>query len=189
MKRSIFFILLFVLLCSTGIALADQAITETEYRKQMVMPEMPEVLNVNTWLDCGDYQIRLGAQPLVTKTTSTLPASGDKSWLIVRVGIKNVTEEPIVWLDPESFHVEEYYLNLIGATYGLNSYMSAKAAGSYNIPPFYTIIQPGAELSTFAVFEVYSEVDGWVMTFSPFTRDAEGPTESVSFTLPKATRQ
>ncbi len=189
MKRSIIFILLFIVLCSINTVYADKALSEKDYRSQMVMPDMPAVLNVGSTLDCGDYQIKLGGQPLVTKTSSKLLASGDKSWLIVRIGIKNITEEPIVWLDPESFHVEEYYLNILGRTYNMNSYMSAKAAGSYNLPPFYTVIQPGAELSTFVAFEVYGDVDGWIMTFSPFMRDEDGPTSSVSFTLPKATRQ
>ena len=178
-----------MLLCSFGAAAADQALTENQYRSQMVMPDMPEVLNPNIWLDCGELQLRLMGQPLVTKSTSSLVASGDKSWLVQRIGIKNNGEEPIVWLDPQSFQVEEYYLNLLGRTYPLNSYMSAKGSGSYSLPPFYTIIQPGAELSTVIAFEVYGDVDGWIMTFSPFTREMDGPAESVSFTLPKATRQ
>lgn len=189
MKRSIFFILIFTLLCSFTMAAADDALTETAYRAQMEMPDIPEVLNPNVWQDCGPFQIKLTGQPLVTKSTASLMPSGDKSWLVQRVSIKNNSEEPVVWLDPQSFHVQEYFLNIVGRTYDLNSYMSAKAAGSYNLPAFFTIIQPGAELSTLVAFEVYGDVDGWVMTFSPFTREAGGPAESVSFTLPKATRQ
>ena len=189
MKRSLFFILIFILLCSFGAAAADMAQTENQYRSEMVMPDMPEVLNPNTWLDCGDLQLRLMGQPLVTKSISSLMASGDKSWLVQRIGIMNNSEEPVIWLDPQSFRVEEYYLNLLGRTYPLNSYMSAKSAAAYSLPPFYTIIQPGAELSTVIAFEVYGDVDGWIMTFSPFTREMDGPAESFSFTLPDVTRQ
>ena len=188
MKHYILVIFL-ILFCMVGSAAAETALTETEYRTQTGLPEIPEVLNVNSWLDCGSFQIRLGGQPLVTKTSSGLKASGDKSFLIVRFGIKNISEEPIVWLDPQSFSVQEYYMSLLGQTYKLNSYMSAKAAQAYNLPAFFTVIQPGAELSTCIVFEVYAEVDGWVMTFSPFTRDKNKAADSVAFTLPKATRQ
>lgn len=189
MKRFILFLLIFALFFPVGKTLAEKALTETEYRTNMGLPDIPEVLNVNTWLECGAFQIRLGGQPLLTKTSSGLKASGDKSFLIVRLGIKNMSEEPVVWLDPQSFNVKEYYINLTGRTYKLNSYMSAKAAQSYNLPAYFTPIQPGAELSTFAVFEVYGEVDGWVLTFSPFTRDMSEADSSIEFTLPKVTRQ
>lgn len=188
MKRYLL-VMILILLCTVNSVTADTAVTETEYRTQKGLPDIPDVLNVNTWIDCGDFQIRLGGQPLVTKTSAGLKASGDKSFLIVRLGIKNITEEPIIWLDPQSFSVKEYYMNLLGQTYKLNSYMSAKAAQAYNLPAYFTNIQPGTELSTFAVFEVYAEVDGWVMTFNPFTRDEDKAADSVSFTLPKATRQ
>ncbi len=188
MKHYILAIFL-ILLCMVNSVTAETALTETEYRTQAGLPNIPEVLNVNSWLDCGNFQIRLGGQPLVTKTSSGLKASEDKSFLIVRLGIKNISDQPLVWLDPQSFSAQEYYMNLLGQTYKLNSYMSAKAAQAYNLPAFFTVIQPGAELSTCVVFEVYAEVDGWVMTFTPFTRDENKVADSIAFTLPKATRQ
>ncbi len=189
MKRSITICLIVILLCSFGAASADRGISETDYRKQMSNPDLPEVLNVGKYLDCGDLQIKLMAQPVVSVSATGLKASGDRSFLVTRIAIKNNSDEPVKWLTPQSFHAQEYYLNIIGHTYDLSSYMSAKVAASFSLPAFFTIIQPGAELSTVMVFEVYGDVDGWIITFSPFTREADGPEESVSFTLPKAVRQ
>ena len=189
MKRLMLFISLFLTLFLSGLCYADTALTETQYRSQMSTEFLPEPLTVNVFSDCGDYQIRILGQPLVTAATSGLNASGDKSFLILRVGIKNMTEEPIIWLDPDSFHVQEYYLDITGQTYDLNYPMSAKAAQAYNIPAFYSIIGPQQELTTMLVFEIYGEVDGWIMTFSPYTREMEGSQNEYSFTLPKFIRQ
>jgi len=189
MKRTLIICLIVILLCSFGAVSADMGITETDYRKQMTQPDIPEVLNVGTYLDCGDLQIKLMGQPVVSVSTTGLKASGDKSFLVIRAAIKNNSDKPVKWLDPQSFHAQEYYLNIIGRSYDLSSYMSAKAAASFSLPAFFSIIQPGAELSTVIAFEVYGNVDGWVITFSPFTREAAGPDTSVSFTLPKVTRQ
>ncbi len=190
MKSNILFLfLVLALLAVSGNVYADHAVTETEYRNQMDLHNIPEVLNVNSWIDCGNFQIRLMAQPVVTASTTNLKASGNQSFLVVRASIKNLSDSPVSWLEPKSFQVKEYYLDILGGTYTLNHYMSAKTAQSFNLPAFFTQIQPESELSTVLVFEVYGNVDGWVMTFSPFTRDEEKPVESVSFTLPKALRQ
>ena len=189
MKRYCLLITIFVLLFSFGISNADQAMKESEYRTQMSMEAFPETITVNVPTDCGDYQIRVLGQPLVTVSTSGLHAYDDKSYLILRVGIKNNSENPVIWLDPESFQVQEYYLNIYGISYELNHYMSAKAAQAYNLPAYYSVIKPEQELSTMLVFEVYGNVDGWVFTFSPFTREMDEAEDSVSFVLPKFTKQ
>ncbi len=162
---------------------------EEYFRKVMIMPDMPDLLNISTWLECGKYQIHLISQPVLTPSTTNIKASGEKKFLIIRVGIKNTSDEPVYWLDPGSFHAQEYFLNILGQSYELYTPMSAKVAGSFTLPPFFSPIQPGAELSTVIVFEVCGDVDGWILTFSPYTRDEDGPEDSVSFTLPKVTRQ
>lgn len=189
MKRFIFSILLFILLFSFSISFADGIITEKEYRDAMTMDSFPNIIKVNEWIDCGEYQIRIMGQPLVTASTSKLHAYDDKSFLIVRVGIKNNTEKPVVWLDPESFFVQEYYLDIQGATYGLNSIMSAKASQAYSLPSFFGSLQPEKEFLTVLVFEVYGAVDGWIFNFNPFTRDENSGKDTVSFLLPAALYQ
>ncbi len=189
MKQYILFLLLMVSFAFYGSCHADTALTETQYRNQMSTEVFPETLNINTPINCGNYQIRVLGQPLVTVSTSGIHAYDDKSYLIIRVGIKNLSEEPIVWLDPKSFHVQEYYLDIFGATYDLNYYMSAKAAQAYSIPAFYSVINPQQELLSMLVFEVYGEVDGWILSFSPFTREMNEASESISFVLPKFIRQ
>ena len=188
MKRIFFFALLIVSLSILGTCYGDTALTESQYRSQISPDIFPETLNVNIFADCGDLQIRVMGQPSVSVSTSGIHAYGDKSYLILRVGIKNLSEEPVIWLDPESFHVQEYYLDIFGETYNINPYMSAKAAQGYNLPAFFSVINPQQELLTMLVFEVYGEVDGWIMTFSPFTREFDEAQESITFTLPKAGR-
>ena len=189
MKRYIvltFFILLFV---PVKKIFASDIMTEKEYREQMSMDVFPDILNINTYADWEDYQIRIMGQPTVTVSTSSLRAYDDKKFLILRMGIKNISENPIVWLDPKSFHVQEYYLDFFGSTYGLNHIMSAKASQASSLPPFYSVIQPNSELLTVLVFEVYGEVDGWILTFNPFTREDEQSDNAFSFVLPKVLYQ
>ena len=181
-----FFAMLLAVLFLFGSAGAE---SEKEYRLTMEMPDMPALLNVGTTLECGSLSFRLMGQPVVTPSTTGLKATEDNSFLIIRAGIKNNSDEPLFWMDPDSFHAQEYYLNVLGRNYGLNTPMSAKVAGSFSVPPFFSPIRPGTELSTILVFEVCGDADGWIFTFSPYTREKTGPADTVSFTLPKVTRQ
>ncbi len=195
-KFSLFAIAFLLAVVCFGICFADESWSETEYRRIMDTSKFPAVIYHNTWTDCGDFQFKLMAQPIVTPSTTGIKATGPlkrsttiNSFLVLRVGIKNKTDHIVSWLEPKSFTVQEYYLDIPGGTYTLNSSMSGKAADSFNLPIFYSPIQPGGELATVLVFEVYGEVEGWIMTFAPFTREQEGPEHSITFRLPKPNRQ
>lgn len=198
MKRYFFISVIFILiLVSFSECFADEVWSETEYRRIMDTSQMPGTIYHNTWTDCGEsFQFKIMTQPIVTPSTTGIRATGPlkrstaiNSFLIVRVGIKNKTDHIVSWLEPKSFSLQEFYLDIPGGTYYLNSYMSAKAADSFNLQVFFSPIQPGGELLTVLVFEVNPDVEGWIMTFSPFTREQDGPESSISFKLPKANRQ
>lgn len=186
MKRMIIAAVLLALLCSFASAFADTAKTEKEYRAENA-PELPETLNMGTTLDCGDYSIRLMSVPSGTNSIVSINTANSMKYLVLRVGITNHTDHVVSWLDAKSFFVQEYFLDEFHGTYALNHYMSAKAAQSYGLAAYFTAIQPGAELSTVLVFDVYPGADGWVMTFAPFTRSEASAKEEIRFALPKTT--
>lgn len=190
MKKNlkIFITLTCFLLLASFITASAQTMTETEYRKT-IAPEFPDVLNVGVYQDCGNFAIKIGSAPIVTKSANKLAANDDLSYLVMRVSIKNLSDRIVSWLSPKSFTLTEYFMDNTFTSYGLNRIMSAKAAAGFSIPAFFAPIQPGAEISTAIAFEVYGDVDGWILTFSPFQRTEEGPETEIRFTLPKAQYQ
>lgn len=149
---------------------------------------LPEVLNVNQVIECGDFSFRLTYPPLVSKSMNSIVGDNDLRYLILRVGITNNREETIGWISPESFSIREVYRNRYYGTYPMDPLMSAKGAKGYSDPAFYSPIKPGETLRTMIVFPVYPEAEYWVMTLTPFIF-GEKPGESVVFTLPKANYQ
>ena len=162
MSKRIFYALstalLFILLSCLP-AFAGDAIPSSDYMA-LEPDELPEVLNVGTVLEDGDYAIQIKGQPVVTRSSNSLIASLDLNYLIVRVGITNNGEETVGWLTPDSFHVQETYMGHAYGTYPLNTIMSAKASVGYSQPAFYSAIEPGKTLDTTLLFEVFPEAQG-----------------------------
>ena len=147
--------------------------------------DLPEILNVGYVLDCGDFSIRLIAQPLITKSMNLIVADQDWKYLVVRVGITNNSEETIGWLAPESFRLHEVYRNRGYGYYPLDYLMSAKASVGFSQKPYYAAISPGQTLQTPLVFSVFPDADSWIFTFSPRVYGS-APQETIQFRLPKA---
>lgn len=188
MTRHIFtylFIAVFSLLLIWIPAIGGSAIPSSEY-KTIADPGFPEVLNIGTVLECGDFKIQVMGQPVVTKSSNSMIADGDMKYLIVRVGITNLSEQRIGWLSPDSFQVQEVYLSHAYGIYSLDSIMSAKASVGFSQPPFFTLIEAGKMVQTTLVFEVFPEAQGWILSFTPKTVDNDTELGSVQFTLPKA---
>lgn len=183
MKRTVFFIVILVLLCSSMSVFADLAKTEQEYREEQSIT-LPETLKMGSAMDCGDYTIRMMALPSGTTSILGNNAGTNKKYLILRLGITNNSDHMISWLDEKSFSLREYYMGEYYGTYALNQIVGAKAAQSIGFGAYFMPIQPGEELSTVIAFEVFPGADGWVMTFSPFTREEDGPKESIEFKIP-----
>lgn len=185
MKKHIIIFLTFFLMAVLLLpASAYDLIPSEEYP----MPDdsnMPEVLNIGTVLDCGDYSIRLMSQPVITKSIHTLIADNDWKYMVLRVGISNNGTDPAGWLTTDSFGLEEVYRNRIYGKYKLDYLMSAKSAAGYYLNPFYTIIAPGQTVQTALVFEIFPDADFWIFTFTPHML-GESAGESIRFRLPKA---
>ena len=175
---------LFILLSCLP-AFAGDAIPSSDYIA-LEPTELPEVLNVGMVLEDRNYAIQIKGQPVVTKSSNSLIAALDLKYLIVRVGITNLSEEPVGWLSQDSFHVQETYMGHAYGTYSLNTIMSAKASVGYSQPAFYGTIEPGKTLETTLVFEVFPEAQGWVFEFTPKVLGNAEADASISFQLPKA---
>lgn len=164
---------------------AGDAIPSSRYFT-LTPAELPEVLNVGTILEAGNYAIQIKGQPVVTKSANSLIAYLDMKYLIVRVGITNLSEETIGWLAPDSFHVQETYMGHAYGTYALNTIMSAKSSVGYSQPAFYEEIEAGKTMDTTLVFDVFPEAQGWVFEFTPKMLGNAETEASISFQLPKA---
>ena len=175
---------LFILLSCLP-AFAGDAIPSSDYMA-LEPAELPEVLNVGTVLEDGSYAIQIKGQPVVTKSSNDLIAYLDMNYLIVRVGITNLSDETVGWLSHDSFHVQEIFLGRAYGTYPLNTIMSAKASVGYSQPAFYSTIEPGKTMDTTLVFEVFPEAQGWVFEFTPKILGNAEADASISFQLPKA---
>lgn len=176
--------MLFLFLTCMSVSAAD-AVPSSEYIT-LAPSDLPEILNIGTVLENGNYSIQVMGQPVVTKSSNSLIASLDLKYLIVRVGITNNSEEPVGWLTPDSFHVQETYMSHAYGIYSLNTIMSAKASVGYSQPAFYSTIEPGKTMQTTLVFDVFPEAQGWVLIFTPKVLGNEEADTSISFQLPKA---
>ncbi len=148
--------------------------------------ELPDILYQGNPMECEPYQIRLMGQPALTKSSLGMIASHDLNFLILRVGLTNMTENTIGWLTPDSFLVQEIYNSRIYGTYTFNTIMSAKVAAGFNLPAFYEPVKPGQTMQTILVFKVFPGAQGWILTFSPKHFGEEEASCSVSFRLPPA---
>ena len=164
---------------------AGDAVPSKDYQASDTS-NFPEILNVGTVLECGDFKIQVMGQPVVTKSSNQIIADEDRKFLIIRLGITNSGEETAGWLVPDSFHVRETYMGHAYGTYYLDTIMSAKASVGYSQPIFYSAIEPGKMMQTTLVFEVFPEAQGWIFEFTPQTFADASKTNSVSFLLPKA---
>ncbi len=187
-RDSIILLTIFFLLLVPIRVFADNEFLSKDYLMNYEN-NFPEILNVGTKLECGNYEIQLMAQPVVTKSSNTLIADLDLKYLVVRIGITNKSEETIGWLTKESFQVQETYMNHAYGTYGLDMVMSAKASVGYSQPVFYSPVEPGKMMQTTLVFEVFPEAQGWIFTFNPNTLGSEKNNDMVQFQLPKALMQ
>ena len=147
--------------------------------------DLPEILNINQTIECGDYSFRLTHQPIVSKSMNAIVGDLDFQYLIVRGSITNNSERTIGWLTPDSFSLTEVFRNQEYGTYPFDPIMSAKGAVGYSVKAFYTPIEPGASLQTVLVFNVFPDADGWIFNFSPHIL-GETTDESIRFMLPKA---
>lgn len=178
-----------VLLLYQGIISVQGSPNRSNISSNEVISNFPEILNVGSILECGDYQIQIMGQPVVTKSSNSIIADLDLKYLIVRIGISNTSDQTKKWLAPNSFTAQETYLNHAYGTYHLDYIMSAKASSGFNLPPFFSSIEPGKMLSTVLVFEIFPEAENWIITFSPSTFTGETSSENVKFLLPKALKQ
>ncbi len=176
------------LLLIRGNIQAQNVTTSNEYSIN-ASTDYPSMLKVGESLDCGKFQIKIIGQPILTKSSNSLIANVDLKFLILRIGILNNSERVEGWLLPGSFKVQETYAGHAYGTYSLDYIMSAKAASGYNLPVFFSDIEPGEMLSTVLVFEVFPEAENWIFTFSPAKFADEISLETVRFLLPNALRQ
>ncbi len=150
---------------------------------------LPEVLNAGIPLECEPYQIRVMGQPVVTKSNNGMIASKDMNFLIIRIGLTNLSDAPIGWLTPDSFLVRETYMGRIYGTYTFNTIMSTKAAAGFNLPAFYKPVNPGETMQTAIVFKVFPGAQGWILKFTPRHFGEDEASCSVEFQLPQAVIQ
>ena len=184
----LFFAFLFCILPAAVPVLASEVIPAREYQGKSA-DNIPGILYAGTPMDCEPYQIRVMGQPVVTKSNNGMIASSDMNFLIIRIGLTNMTDKTLGWLTPDSFLIREIYNNRIYGTYTFNTIMSAKAAAGFNLPAFYNGVKPGETMQTVIVFKVYPGAQGWILTFSPkHFSDTEADC-SVEFQLPPAVIQ
>lgn len=151
--------------------------------------ELPEILYAGVPMDCGPYQIRVMGQPVVTKSNNGMIASHDMNFLIIRIGLTNISDKTVGWLTPDSFLVRETFMGRIYGTYTFNTIVSAKAAAGFNLSAFFKPVNPGETMQTAIVFKVFPGAEGWILSFSPKTFGEENPSCSVEFQLPPAVIQ
>jgi hypothetical protein len=149
---------------------------------------LPEVLNVGVTLECGDYTIRLAGQPVISKSMHSLVGDYDMKYMIIRVALTYNGEEPVGWLTPDSFGLQEIYRNRLYGSNVLDPLMSAKSSSGFKLDPFYGTLNPGKVMYTPLVFDVCPEAEGWIFTFTPHVFGEE-PGESIKFRLPQAMTQ
>lgn len=190
MKKKSYLVIMTLVLCMMSWipSFADGAMPSKDY---LISNEanLPDILNVGTVLECGDYKIQIMGQPVVTKSSNTIVADLDMKFLVVRVGITNAGDETVGWITPDSFHVREVYMSHLYGTYKLDTIMSAKASVGYSQPVFYSPIEPGKMMQTTLVFKVFPEAQGWIFSFEPKTFADDKTDDVVQFLLPKALMQ
>ena len=188
MKRKYDLILLaavlLVFMMQTG-AYAEGIVLKSDYRPA-ASTVLPDVLNVGIDLDCGPLAIRLSVPPILTKSGLGIVADSDAKYLVLRVCLTNKSDETISWLTTDSFSIQETYMDQYYGRYKLDAIMSAKIAAGYKLPAFYSPIEPGRMLQTILVFDVFPDIQSWVVTFSPKVFGEAEAEETVLFQLPKA---
>lgn len=190
MKYRIFLltVALSLLLCLS--AAADTGITPVREYITKDTDALPDILNVGVPLQCGDLQIMLMGQPVLTKSNVGMVAELDMNYLTVRLAFTNNSEKTVGWLMPDSFLVQETWNHRIYGAYHLDPITSAKVAAGFKLPVFLTPIEPGKTLQTPLVFSVYPGAQSWILSFSPRTIGEEAPSaETVRFQLPAVITQ
>ena len=99
MKHRIFFLtaLLILLLCLS--AAADTGITPVSEYISKDTDELPDVLNIGVPLQCGDLQIMLMGQPVLTKSNLGMIAELDMNYLTIRLGFTNTSDKDFYGVD------------------------------------------------------------------------------------------
>ena len=174
---------LLVLLCSLSVNASD--LTLSYYYRNDSDPDFPQTLYVGWVAKAGRYQIKLLQDPVVTKSSQYMVADEDTKYLILRVAITNISDEPGGWLAPDSFSLQDTYRGRIYGTYYLDMPVSGKVAWGLKQPAFYSEIKPKETLYTAIAFMVYPDVKSWLLTFAPHCYGEE-PEETVRFQLPLA---
>lgn len=188
-KHLIFFLILAFILLLHMPAAGNEGISFMRDYHPSGIPELPEVLNVGIPMYCGNYQIQIMGQPIITKSGIGMVADLDMYYLIIRVGLTNMSEKTVGWLTPGSFIIQETYNRRIYGTYSMDPIISAKFAAGFKLPAFYTQIEPGQTLQTPLVFSVYSGAQSWVLTFDPHVFGQEEAAEPIRFQIPAALLQ
>lgn len=165
---------------------ADDGITPGYLYRPEKDPAIPQKLYVGWIKECGRFSIRILQQPILTKSTNYMVADADTMYLTVRVAITNKSSESAGWLAADSFILQDTYYGRIYGTYKLDVPISAKSAQGFKTPVFFSEIKPGDTLNTVLVFEVYPDVESYIMTFSPRAMTEASPEDTVSFVLPYA---
>ena len=158
---------------------------------------IPERMRVGVIGKCGDmFEFRLAAIPTITSGISGYHAGYDMNFLILRVGIKNLTGDTVS-LSRDSFKLTEVYNSIYYGTYNLDKAISYQAAFVGNDQPTYDDpIAPNEERPTTLVFDIYPnitesrypKVTGWVFTFDPVYPNQNGKSCELRFLLPEAER-
>lgn len=177
MKRKIYTVLLLTVLVLVSV----QAIFAED--------DIPARMRVGVVGKCGDmFEFRLAAVPSLSSGIAGYKSQSDLHYLILRVGIKNLTGDTVS-LDKRSFQVTEYYNNTLYGTYYLDKAFTYYSAYIGNTQlTFDDPIAPGEERPTTLVFQVYPDVTSWVFTFNPVYPNQGSRNCELRFSLPMAER-
>lgn len=169
---------------------AQMIVTKEEYIEAH-KANIPVTYKLGMTLECGNFRIRLLSAPILTKSAvSGMVADGVYDYLIFRMGITNTGTEPVSWLTPDSFSLQENYLGFGFGVYPLDYVMSGKATrNGTGDRVFFESIKPGEELITNLIFEVNSDIDNWVFRFAPRQRSENQAVCRIEFIPPKEIRQ
>ncbi len=182
-----FLTVLFVFFIACIPAFAEDLVLSSDYVPSYAEPEtFPDVLKIGASMECGTLSFKLTAQPVITKSGHGILSDQDTKYLVIRLNITNSGDETVGWLTPDSFYVQETYLDQIYGTYRLNVIMSAKMASGYHVPAFYSSIAPGKMIQTVLVFSVFPEVDSWILNIAPKVLGETEAEDVIRFQLPKA---
>lgn len=168
---------------------AQMIVTKEEYIEAH-KADIPVTLKLGMTLDCGNLRIRLLSAPILTKSAvSGMVADANYEYLVFRMGITNTGTEPVSWLMPDSFSLQENYLGFGFGVYPLDYVMSGKATrNGTGDKVFFDSIKPGEELITNLIFEVFPDIENWSFRFAPRQRSESKASCRIEFIPPKEIR-